>query len=222
MWIFWYLINLVIHIYFPDLESNRFGWGCFLPGGVRNILVKLAPNAVLGALQLRKAVLGTRTYMEVAYFWKWSKGRGRVKQGRMESQSKAGHYGVCLNGKFTTHLSEAPLRIHEEWSTRDTEEQSIYPLTPRGVNSFTPAGLHMHQSGWGDSSRQSVWWQRYLPKQSKVVQLVNCASWLQLRAASCHSNSRSQKDGLKRGRNNVQHRQPGDGTGPCKTVQSRG
>lgn len=50
----------------------------------------------------------------------------------MGSHSKVGHQGVYLNGKFTTHLSEAPLRINEEWSTGDSQEQGIYPLTPRG------------------------------------------------------------------------------------------
>lgn len=74
----------------------------------------------------------------------------------MGSQPMVGYQGVYLDGKFTINPSEAPLRINEERNTGDTEEQSIYPLTPKGVISFTLPGLHTHQSGWVHSGRQSV------------------------------------------------------------------
>lgn len=87
----------------------------------------------------------------------------------------------------------------------------IYWL-PGHVNSFTLAGLHMHQNGWVDSQRLSTCDGRDILAQKEGC-MYWCSwetvVWLQLHAASFQSNSRGWKHRLsdmKWGIKTVQHR----------------
>ena len=76
--------------------------------------------------------------------------------------------GISLDGKFTINPSEAPLSINEERNTGDTEEQSIYPLTPKG-------GYLLHTSRFAHAPEQlgafwqtvCVWWRGHLRAESR-------------------------------------------------------